>query len=562
MALTLCLTRAEEIKLEGLGDGPGFLPFNLGPMTLTTHYHTFLQLVDLKDIDSNIDIIHTQLLEIKDKLDNHMYALYEFQIDHLTNKLDKALVQLKSLEPNRSKRGLVDGLGSIIKSITGNLDYIDAERYEDALKILKVNQDHILTEQNHHISLSKDWMNEHTKIIAKIIDNQSKINETLHILLDAEAYAQYSLLKFAKFAQTLAIVSDNIDSLISELIRLENALAFCHASSMHHSMLSLNIMNSMLGKLRIIYNKDQILDLDNREYYDVIRPASYYNGNQLVFAFRFPIVSPYSYTLYRLAIVPNKNKEIIVPPYPFLAITRDFHVYIEAECPKIRKQYICERNPNHHTRTHPDCICSIIRDRAFDVPCKKITANLMKPAMERLDDRHYTAVFPQSTQVRLTCERDEYNTLTGSFLITIPRKCILRTDDFSIANIHNQIMGQPLKITNISSNLEEAHITPIQIAIQSVNLTKLHHLRDKLDEQHPYQEMHLSTLYHTTIPFYGTIILCILTMVAIALYRRNKNQVNILKKEEIMNHQHSYEDPETSRDEKNIPATFSLKILK
>lgn len=103
-------------------------------MRLTTHYHTYLQYIDLDVIESKINSTYMQLETYKTRLTNETYLLFENQIDHLLTSLNKVNIQLKSLEPVRAKRGLVDGFGSIIKSITGNLDHSDAEHYDNLIK--------------------------------------------------------------------------------------------------------------------------------------------------------------------------------------------------------------------------------------------------------------------------------------------------------------------------------------------------------------------------------------------------------------------------------------------
>lgn len=183
-ALTVLTTEAQEIKLECLEDGPSLLPFRLGPMTLITHYHTFLQYVNLDDIRDKVNLLHVQLQNYKSRLSNDTKLLYELQMEYLSSKLDKVLTQLNSLEPSRAKRGLVDGLGSIIKYVTGNLDYLDAAKYNNAIKVLKDSQDKIESEFNSHISFSKEWMLQHNSVISQITENENKINLTLIQLLD------------------------------------------------------------------------------------------------------------------------------------------------------------------------------------------------------------------------------------------------------------------------------------------------------------------------------------------------------------------------------------------
>lgn len=47
----------------------------------------------------------------------------------------------------------------------------------------------------------------------------------------------------------------------------------------------------MVKKLRKIYGQEQILNLELREYYDIIKPASYFVDKQIVFIFKFPFFS-------------------------------------------------------------------------------------------------------------------------------------------------------------------------------------------------------------------------------------------------------------------------------
>ncbi|XP_013135361.1 PREDICTED: uncharacterized protein LOC106100847 [Papilio polytes] len=275
--------------------------------------------IKLSDIEDRTDTIKTQLRTFQTQLDNETYLLYETQINYLTNKLDKVTDQLKSLKPSRAKRGLVNGFGSIIKSITGNLDYSDALKYDHAIKTLQDSQTIVVIDFNNHISISKEWMSRHNLILIELANNQRKINDTLQIILDQNAYRDSSLIKYAKFAQLLEIIGENIDDLLTELLRIENTLAFIRASSAHHSMLDIIILRSMIDKLRKIYNKEQILGLELREYYDVIKTASYYTEDRIVIVFRFPIVSLDIYNLYRLSIVPNKHNQALIPFHPYIA---------------------------------------------------------------------------------------------------------------------------------------------------------------------------------------------------------------------------------------------------
>lgn len=558
------LAQAQEIKLESLADGPGLLPFRLGPTKLTTHYHTFLQYLPLTDIEDKIELIKTQLQHSRDKLENQTYNLYEFQLDYLSEKLDKALDQLQSLEPNRVKRGLVDGLGSVIKSITGNLDYNDAIKYNDALLALKNDQLKITSGINKHISLNKEWMNRHSNLMVKLVDNQSRINKTLQLILESNAYAESSLIKYAKFAQLLVILSENIDDLASELRRIEDSLAFIRASSTHHSILSIDVLDGMLKKLRNLYDRDQILDIDLREYYNIIKPGSYYTDRTVVLVFNVPIVAPTTYDLYKLSILPNKYNQSIIPPYPFIATNEKAFVYIETECPKVNQQYLCEEKINHQLKLQPDCIQKLIVNQRMDQSCQPVTISLSKEAMEKLDDAHYSVIFPKPTKVQLSCGREDHIVLNGSYLITIPHNCLLRTTEFTIANINDHIEGQPLKILRVPEDVEMKAIARPTINLNSINLEEMHDIQSRISLQPQLRTGDSSPgiLYHTTIPFYMILLAAFILTIVLKRY----NIIRFCKRGKPTTtgtaEKHTYEDPDAASSKNKMPATFFLKVQK
>lgn len=563
-------TLAREITLETLDDGPGLLPFNLGQARLITHYHSFLQYIELTDIDSRLNSVTTQLDYFKTKLDNQSFHLFEFQINHLSYKLTKINTQLQTLEPNRSKRGLLDGLGSIIKSITGNLDHTDALMYNNAIKVLENNNEKIVSEFNEHVSLNKAWMTRYSDLLTKIVTNQERINSTLEQLLDKNAASD--LIRFAKFAQLLEIISDNIDDVFLEITRIEDTLAFIRASSTHHSMLSIENLSNMINRLKTIYSPNQLLDADLREYYTVIKPGYYYINKRIVIIFKFPIISLDKFEFYRLAIVPNKLMYTLIPPYPYLATNGKVFKYIEAECPKFNQYHLCEEGIDRQpTRGHLDCIQELIFNQSLAKSCLPTKLTLVKEAMEQLDDRRYTLTFPRPTRTELHCDRQEFISLHGSYLATIPQNCLLRTDQFTIINTNDHIKGQPLKITEIPMNLNLIEEPIPHLKLNSLHLKSLHEIEDKILMQNPVQLEHTQmsqSIYHTTIPLY--VVLFGATALIVATVLRHYNVCTKLTKPQSNDEMPENHPPETSAvgaepsslTENQMPATFSLKLLK
>ncbi|CAK1601383.1 unnamed protein product [Parnassius mnemosyne] len=557
----------QEIRLESLSDGPGILPFKLGPARILSHYHAFLQYVNLQELGDKVNSVKTQLISISPNLNNITNSLFQPHIDYLKNKLESVTIQLSSFKTNREKRGLVDGLGSIIKSITGNLDYTDADHFNRAIKSIHEDENKIVTEFNNHVSLTKDLSNQYSRIIDSIVDNQNKLEILIGKINQSEATRDYDLIKYAHFGQVLMILSDNVDSISQELIKLQNNLAFIRANTMHHSIVNLKSIRIMINRATELYGNKKVGDLDIREYYDIIRLGSYYVGNEIVIVFKFPILLPHIYDMYKLSIVPNKRHEILTPPFPFLAIYQKDFQYIEAECPKTSKWYICKEKRSLRSQTSPDCIHHLITKQQTNAVCNPYTVTLDKPAYEELDDKHYTITFPTPTKVHLSCGQDLYKILQGSYLVIVPLKCYIETPLFSISNTKDRLKGQALKIMDIPEEHTSIPSSASAYKLNSINLQHLHATNTKISQQSPLNLRRNDdySLYHTTIPFYaliisaGALILCI-------LYRRYKPKpTGGTQRNSEEDHPKSlrvYAVPDTEKiDLDQLPAQFTTKVF-
>lgn len=497
--------RAEDIALSNLDNGPGILPFNLGSSKIISHHHSFLQIVNLELLKFSVESVHDNLQAISPQLNNKTLSLYEPHIEYLKYKLSKISDQLLTFGLVRAKRGLIDGLGSVIKSISGNLDYTDAIKYDNAIKTLSENENKIANELNNHISIEKRWTSESFKTISSLKENQLKIEKTVNLILNSAATVENELIKYAHLAQLLLILGDNIDSLSEELIRLENLLAFIRVKSTHHSMLSTKTFKSMLLKIRTLYKSENLLDLNIREYFDVMKLGYYYDKENIILVFKVPIVYPRTYNLYKLSLVPNKNNEVIIPTYPYIAMHENDFMYMEAECPKTSLWYICEARSSYLAANQRECIFQLITNQDINESCKPTSIFLSTAAFEKLDEKHYTVSFPKPTKVRLSCKEDQYTTLKGSYLSTIPKGCFLQSPEFTISNVHDHVQGQAVKILDVPANENlRSPINKPTFNLNTINLEDLHTSKSELLAQSPLHlsELQMNSIYHTTIPMY------------------------------------------------------------
>lgn len=243
-------------------------------------------------------------------------------------------------------------------------------------------------------------------------------------------------------------------------------------------------------------------------------------------------------------------------------------MYMEAECPKFSCGYICKKEVNLQLQTATDCIHRLIMKQDLLESCQLATVSLSKPAMEKLDDQHFVVSFPQPSRVQLSCGREDYNLLEGSYLATIPHNCYIQTPEFTIVNEDDEVRGHPLKLTEIPEDvINQAEISS-HVNLKSVDLRQLHNIQNKLLLETPLRlDTNLpSSLFHTTLPMYVTLI-GISIFAVIFVGRRYRlcgcKPHNAPKPESNCTQiKREIENADSSHTQDGLPAIFSLNIGK
>lgn len=338
--------------------------------------------------------------------------------------------------------------------------------------------------------------------------------------------------KYAHLAQHLIILADNVEDLSEEILRLGNLLGFIRAKSTHHLMFNIDTLKNMIDRLNALYSREQIPQVSYREYFDLIKVGYYYSSKNVVLVFKFPVVRPVTYDLFKLSIVPNKENKILIPSYPFLAIHNKDFMFMEAECPKSSLGYLCEDKLNHRG-SQADCIFKLITKQQIDETCHFTSITLATEAVEQLDDRHYVLSFPTPTKIRLSCSQDQYDIIKGSFLAMIPKGCLLQTTEFTISNNEDRIKGQIMNIKKLPA-IDEIKLDPEErkIKFNSIDLQKLHASTVEMSMEAPIAiaKTDIKSVYHTIIPLYTLMLsaAALSTWIAIRKYlRKRTRQVTI-----------------------------------
>lgn len=132
--------------------------------------------------------------------------------------------QLDTFEVNRARRGLMDGLGSVIKIVTRNLDYTDAMHYSQILIFFQDIQKDLIHEFNNHFSLTKNRTNQYSQVINNMAANQNKITTQINKIRETDATRENDLIKYAYSLRATRV--DHLKTVFSSSLPLSNEAPF------------------------------------------------------------------------------------------------------------------------------------------------------------------------------------------------------------------------------------------------------------------------------------------------------------------------------------------------
>ncbi|KAK9499503.1 hypothetical protein O3M35_002532 [Rhynocoris fuscipes] len=207
---------------------------------------------------------------------------------------------------SRNKRGLVNALGSVIKSISGNLDAYDGELYSKTINEIKANtQDNLQSQLNSHYSINLNIINEYNKTLQLMNDNNNEIRNKLLLLNDN----LHDFNKFAIMLETLNHLEIIYNIILNIVTDIENSLTFCKLKTFHPSIMSARELYEEL-KTIVKHYKDQFpIEIKFENIFNIIKliriDCKINIKNEIIYFIKLPIVGKESYNLLYLYSLPS-----------------------------------------------------------------------------------------------------------------------------------------------------------------------------------------------------------------------------------------------------------------
>ena len=450
----------------------GLIPVKLGPAFIIQSYQKLIHIIRLKDYSdliNNITIQENELSQIISGKSEYKYILNDKKTI-TSKKLEMLKETFHFLLPRRTKRGILDGLGSLIKDITGNLDNQDLIDIQNALHDIHNNEDALNKQINEQIHLNAEMINRLKEIQNFVTIHtdrlQHEINKTIiHTNLNTNVllFDQH----FYKINHIIDILHNHLKD-ITEIIQLSK-----------YQIISRHLLNNNeIEYISGLFSQSNVRFDNNNFIYSLINLKGYYNNTDIIFSIEIPIFSRESFNYFKFKIIPMFNKIITpIPSYELIANSQKYQ-FIHKPCNNVNNQYFCDTMKLH--TTSETCIPAII----MQLPAKCIFQETTY--IEDIDYITFGKLYVQPTQpLSYTSSCNQQTTeITEPTLITF-NNCTINIKNYTFTSKASIFFEKPIitlpynKISTIdvkpNINLDQLHNSTIQ-NMKSIKMIQQKHI--------------------------------------------------------------------------------------
>ena len=505
----------------------------------------FMALYELVDPKEKTNMTDSLVSLILDELTSFKHD-YFHSLDSVSNLFTWSVKGA----PNRSKRGLVNGVGEIARFLFGTaMDTDVSALHETIAKLYTSNR-----EQELEINLHNQILKVSTDKINKIEVVQAKLTKLVLDLADKLE----NLNNITQVIEEQLYNSNAFSSLILALMNLNsktNVLKRGIESMMYGELSPAIIDNKSLQKLlEIIKNQGHHLILQDQNmplsfYYKLASVHSIFeiDSSSILFMVAFPINYDESET-FSLKTV---HSMFLESSYPTLFTRYKLHKYLamnEAQryietddlsyCQKVKSVHVCPIKNSFYEKHNESCALRLTKNiTPFEPVCSTELVQLNQPVFQYIRNYWYYAI-PAPTTLRIIC-KDEYwhdnvnvqnLTLKGSGRIVIKHGCVGQGDGIYLMSSSRNIYKQGRNITlvqEIMPNLkikEKMSSLPITKKLNVIQLLKssdtadLNKLTARLKVLHTLDNTYSTDIsYHSALAYTAIIIAVIAIGLALVL---------------------------------------------
>lgn len=473
---------------------PGILPFQQGQAFLQRDQWSIIKTIDLKgferDILFNIEK-YSELNDITTHYSNNSF--YQFEIQELQQLVqylrDETIEKFQQLSPSRKvKRGLINPIGSIIKIITGNLDYDDAVKYDKLIANIQTHEQEvsnkvtIISKMLDHFLNSTKTIDENTQLMnERLIRIETKLSD-LSVKENQLSYVTYLI-------SILNMFVANFRTMYIKLSEIETALALSKVSVIHKSILNPNeLLNLLLeiaqhDNLMFTVNEQNLINLE-----ETFSVKTYITNNVIRFIIDIPLVDNVTYNYFKLYSLPIFYNSInltyiIIPDFPYLLVEGLKYLPIAKPCKEVTdKDYLCTED-DLTPYADKTCIEQLMTYCPNPSSCFPRSVDMEDLKLQKITANSWILFSKINKIISQNCDSNIiHGQIQGTYILTIPDRCIVSIEGIEIRGHRYYSMFKKNKslpvitLPSLPENQQQNSTDYEPVNLKKVNLDDIQHL--------------------------------------------------------------------------------------
>lgn len=479
----------------------GIIPIKLGNARIIIGYSRLLHIINLDSYEQNVQIIKHNINTIQTfgKERTGIKGLYKIRLDMLQMKFKKLEETLDHLRPRlRNKRGLINGLGSIIKSITGNMDHDDYDELGRAIAEINRNEDVLQNKYN-------DQININTKMINRFNDIQNFVNDQtrkIEFELKSVENSTQSFANILKLDQSFHRSVYNIELLNDHLSDIIEAISMAKLK-----IISRHILNHKeLDYIQNHFSKFNVNLKTEESIYSLLWLQAYYNQSQIIFSIQIPNFHPDILFQYKIKSITFNETYTIIPPNPYIILNEHIYQYPTKPCNEVESIQYCEKqDPGDSSKA---CIPQIINNK--QALCN-LTEQKLQNEIEQLSPEYVFISTKEEIPISSTCHQKQ-KSIKGIKLIFF-KNCTINLNQEEYSNT------LPIMYEDITA-LQPYNDIIINDIQEQIKLTTLRNWT--IHNNKKIQILHLATENHSLQRNIFTSSIIILTIISLIYFSVRK----------------------------------------
>lgn len=501
---------------------------------------------DITDVIGEFRSLQSKFLQLKNALEsnksvsNKLYTEF-YNSYHLAttleHKIDTQTKQLNPLINRKSKRGIINGLGTIIKSITGNLDQNDAERYDKAIETLSDNQIKMKTLLKEQITLMQNSIQNYKENTQKLAHNQIVLQSRIlqiESILERNDLHNIETHNYFLIQMVISQIITAYQVIYEVLENIEVAITFSKLNTFHNSIVE---PNELLQEIKLISGKltkhklpfEPVLE-NVLLFEKTMEIKSYSKQNQIIFIIEIPIVEVENYNYYHLYSLPTPSIEsfkIIIPQSKYLLLNEQSYMFFDTKCQEITsEEFIChETSPTKMEEKEAPCEVQMLKYVTNITNCQQVPVNIKKSKIQKVEKNKWIVVIPKKSVAVRKCGVNKDNIpVKGTFVLELNPDCEVQIEGVQIRsyqNPQNHFKNIELPQLSVENNpIVNSHTELEPLKLDAINLDEIKNVLSTLENQRKNinfisdSPVHFNNISVWTIIVY----LFVIVIIAFALY--------------------------------------------